>query len=302
MKTTFAKMKRAIMNWNDLKLFLAVAENGTLKEAARQLGVSNTTVFRHLNAFEEGIGSLLFDRSKGGYELTETGEEMLVLAQGISNSFDDIDRHIMGKDIQPKGSVKLTAPGSFAYGFLPQYLADFKQLYPDIDIELLVTNQELNMSNRNADIALRVSQSPPEHLVGRQIRSIEWGVYAGTDYLEKFGRPTNVNSLKRHELIGASGTLRSKPAFSWLEKNHSKEITQRCDDLIAMSCLASKNLGLAFLPNDLQRPELQRCFTFEPAGLNSLWILTHPDLRKVERIKIVMRFLTKTISADDRLA
>ena len=290
------------MDWNSLKLFLAIADNRSLVGAARQLRVSHTTVFRHLNSFEIEIGSRLFERIRGDYELTEVGEELLVLARGVSGSFDAIDRKIIGQDIQPRGVVKLTAPTSFSYGFLPGYLAVFKEQYPDIHVELLVTNQELNMTNRTADIALRIVENPPEHLVGRLIRSIQWGVYASKDYLREFGMPNNVKDLKKHILIGAAGTLQSHPVFSLLEKQLPEQIGHRSDDFFAMSCLAEASHGLAIIPDELCRPDLQRCFTFEPAGQNKLWILTHPDLRKVERIKILLRFLASAFSAEDRLA
>ena len=295
------KNENDVMNWNDLKLFLAVSSQRSLIGAAEELGVSNTTVFRHLNAFEEGLGARLFERRKGDYELTELGEEMLQLAQGIENSFEDIERKVAGKDTKPSGKVVLTAPSSFSYGFLPGYLRDFKQLHPAIDVELLVTNQELNMSNRTADIALRVASAPPEHLVGRKVRSIKWGIYASKSYLEDNESPTDERSLAGHRVIGSTGALGTKPGFSWLDKILSQDITQRCDDLLGMSHLAAAGHGLVLLPDDVRHPELQRCFSFTPAGENRLWILTHPDLRKIERIKILMRFLAAAFAADERL-
>ncbi|MEH6495895.1 MAG: LysR family transcriptional regulator [Pseudomonas marincola] len=289
------------MDWNSLKLFLAISTNRSLVSASHQLGVSHTTAFRHLNAFEKEIGVRLFERIRGDYELTEVGEELLVLAQGISGSFDVINRKIMGQDIQPRGVVKVTAPSSFSYGFLPGYLADFKKQHPDIQVELLVTNQELNMTNRNADIALRIVDSPPDHLVGRHIRSIKWGVFASESYLQEFGTPTCIDDLKNHVLIGATGALQLHPTFSWLEKQLAENISHRCDDWFAMSCLAEAGNGLVIIPDELCKPGLQRCFTFEPGGKNKLWVLTHPDLRKVERIKILMRFLASAFASDDRL-
>ncbi|WP_419905440.1 LysR family transcriptional regulator [Kiloniella sp.] len=290
------------MNWNDLKLFLAVAENKSLIGAARDLGMSHTTVFRHLNAFELGIGARLFERIKGGYELTELGEEMLVLAQGIASGFDDIDRTIIGRDNTPKGTVKLTATSSLSYAFLPGYIADFNKEYPDIEIELLVSNQVLNMTARHADIALRVSRAPPEHLIGREICHIKWGVYVGDGYAQEHGVPLSVTDLGEHRLICGAGQLRDHTAFAGLQKNYPDNIIQRSDDFIAMASLAEAGQGLALLPDDLARPGLQRCFTYEPAGLNPLWILTHPDLRKVERIKIVMGYLAKAFASEQRLA
>ncbi len=254
-----------------------------------------STAYRRLNDFEESIGRL-FERINGSYELTEIGEEMLVYAQRISNSFDDIERQVAGKDTQPNGVVKITAPSSFAYNYLPNLLAEFNRLYPDIQIELLVTNLELNMTNRHADIALRVTKSAPEHLVGRPVCNIKWGVYASQGYVSSHGLPRNLDDLANHRLIGATGTLRSHVAFSWMDKKYPRNIGQRSDDLVAMSLLAQSGNGLAFLPADLQRPGIERLFTLEPAGENTLWILTHPDLRKVERVKIVMKYLAAVLA------
>jgi DNA-binding transcriptional LysR family regulator len=279
------------LDWNALKVFLAIAEKQNLVDAAKSLSMSHSTVYRQLNSFEEKVGRL-FERLNGYYELTELGEKMLTHGRSINYSFDNIERQVAGQDTQPKGVVRITAPSSFSYNELPQHLAKFNQLYPEIQLELLVTQLELNMSNRQADIALRVTSTPPEHLVGREIRRIKWGVYAHSDYINKFGKPESLTELDNHRLIGAAGVLRSHPVFIWQEKNLANNIGSRTDDLVAMGCIASNAHGLAILPDDLNQPGLVRLFTFEPAKENQLWILTHPDLKKVERIKLVMIFLT----------
>ena len=109
------------MDWNALKMFLAIAENGTLTGAAKVLEVNHSTVFRRLNTFEDEIGGRLFERLNHGYELTAMGEELLLKAKKIAASFDDMERHIIGKDIQPKGTVKITAPNNIAYRYLSRY-------------------------------------------------------------------------------------------------------------------------------------------------------------------------------------
>lgn len=288
------------MDWNALKVFNAIESSRSLTEAAQTLGMSDSTVYRRLNDFEAKVGRL-FDRVNGQYQLTEAGVEMRVYAQRIANSFDDIERQLAGKDRKPKGVVKVTAPSSFAYNYLPQYLSEFNRLYSDIAIELLVSNQELNMTNRHADIALRVIKNAPEHLVGRQLGHIRWGIYASSDYLDKHGRPKDQHELTHHKLIGASGTLSNHQAFSGFNKKYGASICQRSDDFVAMSFLAEKGNGLALLPDDLARAGLERLFTFEAAGENALWLLTHPDLRKVERIKIVMKYLNTSFSQDPYL-
>lgn len=286
------------MNWNALKLFLAIAENGSLSGAAKALGVNHSTIFRRLNSFEEDIGGRLFERMSQGYELTPLGEEVFERARHIAGAFDSLERAIVGKDIQPKGIVRITAPNNIAYRYLPRYLAGFRLLYPEIQIQLLVSNLEFNMSNRQADIAVRATPSPPEHLVGRQLRAIQWGVYGSKAYVEKSGAPRKLEDLQGHTLIGATGAMRNLPGFIWLEKNLPQQIQTRCDDLVAMSYIAEAGQGLAFLPDDQQRPQIKKLFAYGPGESSKLWLLTHPDLRQVERIKLVMRYLTTAFNEE----
>jgi DNA-binding transcriptional LysR family regulator len=286
------------MDWNGLKLFLAIADSGTLTGAAKALEVNHSTVFRRLNTFEDEIGGRLFERLSHGYELTPMGEELLTVAKKIAGSFDELERHIVGKDIQPKGIVKITAPNNIAYRYLPRYLTKFNKMYPDIHIELLISNLEFNMTNRQADIAVRATPAPPEHLVGRKVRRLKWGVYGSKTYEKKQGFPENIEQLKTHSLIGATGALSVLPAFVWLQKNLLQNICVRCDELIAIAAFAEAGQGLALLPDDQQRPGIKKLFDFEPGESSDLWLLTHPDLRHVERIKLVMQHLADSFSGE----
>lgn len=289
------------MDWNALKIFLAIEQAGSLAGAARALGVNHSTVFRRLNALEKDLGSRLFERQSGGYALTPLGEELRDIANRVDGAFNDMERHIAGRDVQPKGKVRITAPNNLAYRYLPDYLADFNRSYPDIKVELLVSNLEVNMNSRQADIAVRVTDAPPEHLVGRQVRSIGWSVYGSAAYREKYGFPDDLGALQHHRLIGASGGMQHLPAFVWVERNLAQCVSARSDDLVAMSSLAQSGHGLALLPNDQQRPELEALFALPPGKTSNLWLLTHPDLRQVERIKLVMRHLADDFAGDHRL-
>jgi DNA-binding transcriptional LysR family regulator len=288
--------KRIDMDWNSMKVFLEIAQHRNLIVAAKTLKMSHSTVFRRLQSLEEDVGSRLFERENGIYQLTELGEELSQLGKNVSNSFDDIERHIIGRDMSPQGSVKITCPTSIAYTHLPQILQKLSLLHPKITIEVLVSDQAVNMRNRIADIALRVTAAPPDFLVGRQIKEFQWAVYASKDYLATYGRPSRLADLAGHQFIGASGSLADMEAFTWLDKKHLDNIVLRSDDLVTMSQMASTGMGLAILPDDLRIPSLERLFTFKPAAANKLWVLTHPDLRKVERIKIVMKYLTQSLA------
>jgi DNA-binding transcriptional LysR family regulator len=287
-----------VMDWNSMKIFLAIADSGNLTNASKTLSLSHSTVFRRLNTFEDNIGGRLFDRNDGKYELTELGEEFLKLANPIAHSFDDIERYLIGKDMKPHGTVRITAPTSFAYNYFPKYLKDFNKLYPDIKVELLVSDQEMNMTTRIADIAIRVTSSPPESLVGRTVQEIQWAIYGSKKYISKNGRPKDLRDLSTHLLIGPSNSLKALSPFSWMEKKYNKNIVLRSDDLVTMSHLAGNDLGLAILPDDLKHSKIERIFTFKTATPNKLWILTHPDLRRVERIKIAMSFFSEVLSTE----
>jgi len=284
------------MDWNSLKVFLAIVRRGSLSGAANDLVVNHSTIFRRLNAFEEKIGGKLFERINNSYELTALGHELLGLAQNIENSFDGIERHIVGKDFQPKGVVKITAPNNIAYRYLPRYISDFNVKYPEIRVELLVSNHEFNMSNRQADIAVRATSLPPENLIGRQVSTLNWSVFASKKYKDKFGLPNDMEELISHSLIGATGALCRLSAFIWLDKHFANQVITRCDDLTAMSYFVESGQGLAFLPEDQCRPELIRLFAVQESKPSNLWLLTHPDLRNVERIKLVMKYLTEAFS------
>lgn len=283
------------MNWNSVKIFLTIADKGSLSAASKTLAINHSTVFRRLNAFEKEMGGRLFERLSHGYELTPMGKELLFFAQNIADSFHDLERHVVGKDIQPKGVVKITAPNNIAYRYLPRYLAKFQHRYPDIHIELLASNLEFNMNNRQADVAIRATPSPPKHLIGRQLKTIQWSVYGSSAYEQQSGLPNNLEELPNHRLIGATGDMCRLPGFIWLEKNVPQHIHTRCDDLVTMSFFAEAGQGLAFLPDDQQRPAIKKLFAFEPGETSNLWLLTHPDLRNVKRIKLVMQCLTTAL-------
>jgi len=286
------------MDWNYLRTFHAVAETGSLAGAVARLGNSHATAFRHIKALETDLGTRLFDKTQGRYKLTEAGGEIHQLAQTVAIAFDDIERRGSGTDIQLKGRIRLTAPASFACHYLPGYLATFRRTYPDITVELLSTNEELNMNNRAAEIALRVTSSPPEHLVGRKLADIPWGVYASPAYLKMHGKPACPSDLAQHKLIGAAGTLTRQEGFAWIDRDHRDRVVARSDDLMTVAALARQGLGLALLPVDVAQQGLERTLSLEWLRHNQLWLLTHPDLRKVERVRCMMQFLSRSFGSE----
>ncbi|MCG8610106.1 MAG: LysR substrate-binding domain-containing protein, partial [Pseudomonadales bacterium] len=130
-----------------------------------------------------------------------------------------------------------------------------------------------------------------EHLIGRKVASLPWSIYASPTYLDSAPELSSLADLSAHNLIGGSGSMLNLPAFSWLEQHHPERITTRCDELTAMSYFAESGHGIALLPADQQRPGIVKCCKFDPAPASDIWLLTHPDLRKTARIRLVMNCL-----------
>jgi len=286
------------MDWNYLRTFHAVAETRSLAKAAEKLAISHATAFRHIRSLEDQLGSRLFEKAKGRYRPTEAGTEILDLAQSVAVAMEDINRRISGADLALKGRIRLTAPISFAAHFLPGYLREFKARFPDITVELLTSNEEINMSSRAAEIALRVTSAPPEHLIGRKIADIPWAYFGCESYLDHKGIPMTAADLAAHDLIGATGVLSQRPGFVQMDRSLRDRIVIRSDDLMTMAALARKGLGVCLVPLDVGRDGLQQLPVVTQLPANELWVLTHPDLRAVERVACMTRFLAKTFQGE----
>lgn len=289
------------MNWDSLQDFLAIFRARSLAGAARRRGVNHSTMFRRLGAIESALGARLFERLAEGYRLTEAGERLLPFAERIEDQATSAQRVLENADTAPRGVVRLTAPGNLAYRYLPAYLCDFHRRYPGIRVELVVTNEDLNLARREADLALRATRQPPDYLVGRRIFQLGWGVYATHGLLERLGAPAGLEELEHFPVIGAESRLWYLPACRWLEDNlPAGQVIARASDLVAMAALARAGLGLAILPDDHNEPPLERLFDFAPAPASGFWLLTHPDLRDTGRIRLLMDHLTECFRADTR--
>ncbi|TBR44201.1 LysR family transcriptional regulator [Marinomonas agarivorans] len=285
------------MDWNSLKVLALIAHKGSISSAAKALGVNYTTVFRRMESLEKEVGGKLFQRGAKGYIATPLAEELLIFANKMRDGAEHIERHIVGREFQPRGVVKITAPFRIANHYLPHVLKQIAQIYPDISFEIFSSNAAVNLDTRHADIAIRATTAPPEHLIGRKVLSIPWAMFVSPSFLQKYDAEPTIATLADYPLIGGTGNMLNLPAFTWLEKHHFESIAIRCDELTAMSSYAENDYGIAFLPLDQQRDKLVKLDIFPAGKTSDLWILTHPDLRRTERIRIVAEHLTQYFKA-----
>src|SRR5688500_5027473 len=166
------------IDWDDLRVALAVADTGSLAGAARALNVNHTTALRRLDALEARLNTRLFDRQRSGYLPTEAGELLAQEARAIAPRVADIERPLLGRDLRLTGSVRVTTAFVTMAYLLPQALAAFARAQPGIEVEIAESGVLLDLSRRQADVAIRISNQVPEHWVGRTLGTVQYRVYA----------------------------------------------------------------------------------------------------------------------------
>ncbi|MFT7625752.1 MAG: DNA-binding transcriptional LysR family regulator [Myxococcota bacterium] len=293
-------------DWDDLRVFLATARSGSSRAGARRLRLNQSTVSRRVAQLEERLAVRLFDRQPGGLALTEAGTELLQLATEVEERMDTLNRRLHGRDEALGGVVRVSLP-DFAVKPVVSHLGAFADLYPRIDVEVIVDNGLANLSHREADLVLRLATSPRPQLIGRRIASVRLAVYGSTEYLKGRQWPTDVTRL---DWIRWDHPWHQAPMERWIEQNVPEDrVRGRINTSLAHAEIIASGLGVGFKPcyaGDAD-PRLERAGPPVDFGL-ALWLLTHDDLKNNARVRALMRFLgdalakerLRFIGADDK--
>jgi DNA-binding transcriptional LysR family regulator len=277
------------LSWDEFRLVKSIAEARSLVGAAERLGVNHSTVFRRLAAVETAVGARLFDRSRTGYEPTAAGEEMIALANTMAESVLEFERRVAGRDVKPTGELSVTTTESLGQHFMPGIIAQFQALNPGILVDLIMSNQSLNLSRRDADIAIRMTNDPPEMLVGRRICTERWCVYCRRDLAAELG----AEATDSIGFIGYSDNFGPAQARRWLAANIAPErMVAKANSAYCILQLALLGFGATLLPCFLgdHYPGLARVGYLLPELDLGLWMLTHADLRRSPRVRAFMDF------------
>lgn len=275
--------------WDDFRLVRAIAESGTLAGAAEQLGVNHSTVFRRLGTLEAQLGARLFERARAGYVPTPTGEEMIRLAERMGEEITAVERRITGQDLRPSGELRVTTNDTLLVHMLTPVFASFRQAYPEIHLDVVISNQSLSLSKRDADVAVRASDRPGDTLVGRRIASIAWGVYCHADLAPK--APLAAGDLRRYDWIGFSDNLGGIKPAKWLRERVGEEkLVYRINTVLGLAEAAAAGIGLAVLPCFIAAvtPGIVQIMDPQVEMESGLWLLTHPDIRATARVRAFM--------------
>ncbi len=287
MHPTAATM-RAELSWDEFRLVKAIADSRSLTGAAELLGLNHSTVFRRLAALEKSIGARLFERSRAGYQTTGAGDEMVAVAAKMADSIIEFERRVAGRDAKPTGQLRVTTVEAIGQHFMPAIMTQFQTQNPGVVIELILSNSSLNLSRRDADVAIRVTNDPPETLVGRRICAVRWGIYCRRDLVSALGSRPIDNAPFVGYYEGLAPAVRR-----WIEAQIRPErLAAKVNSIHSMLELATHGFGATLLPCFLGDPcaALVR-IAKSPRDVDvGLWILTHSDLRRSARVRAFMDF------------
>ena len=286
------------MDWNDLRYLLAVHRHGSLARAAKELKVTKATASRRLAALERSLGTPLVERKPAGLVLTEAGRDTISAAERVDAALGALKERLSLKhDARPRGTVRLTAPQWIASRYVIPALPDLAKQYPDLDVQLVGTNQILNLAQREADVAIRNVRPKHKSLAARKVVALGGCVYASKLYLERRGVPRAPNALKGHDVL-VYETLGGMPGFEWMrDPTHGGRIAFRANDPEALVGAATAGLGLCAVPCLLGDPEttLARVTSLGFSRCD-LFLVTHTETSKTPRVRAVTDFLGRLFS------
>jgi DNA-binding transcriptional LysR family regulator len=284
------KMKEKLMEWSDLKIVLAISRSGSLSGAAHLLSLNHSTVFRRINALEKNMGVRFFERLPNGYVLTEAGEAAMRVAERVELEMQTLTREIAGKDLSLQGTIHVTAPAGISLTLLRSHLARFCRLHPDIHINLIATSFTLELSRREADLAVRVTNTPPDTSIGRQVCDFKSAVY-GAKKLFWNQKTQDLDSydwcITEDQMDWLPSTLLKRKKQSGLKTVFSS------NNVLAVMNAVKEGMGVATLPCFLgdQEKSLVRITRPLEELTSQLWVLTHSDLRNTARVRTLLTFL-----------
>lgn len=279
-----------MLDWDDLRFFLAVARHANLTTAADGLKVAPSTVSRRLAALEADLGVRLLNRTPDGYVLTLAGEEVREKAELIENETTSLRRSIGNRDAQLSGSVRITCAESIASHVLAPCLPVLHKQFPGITIELAPDPRHLSLAMREADIAVRLSPPEQQDVVQRRIGSMTFAVYASAEYLADHGRPDFADHCRGHCAIHQLGDVQDARQADWFATvtSEARTAVRTCSHEVALAAVAA-NGGLACLARYRadQDYRLVRIAEAQRPPDADLWLVMHRDNRLTARMRAV---------------
>ncbi len=276
------------MDWDDLRYVLAVARQKTLSQAAGHLGVTHTTVGRRVRAIEMRLGVRLFDRTPDGFIATAAGQDIREVAESMEGDVLALEGRVLGQDAHLSGSLRVSTL-DLLFDAHHDLLASFVDRYPSVELTVLTTANEVSLTRREADVALRMSNTPPEYLVGRRVGRVAFAVYASNALVERTGADAR---LVDYPWLHWDNPATARWLDGWLDDNApgARVAMRMGDDHAILRGALRSGVGVHFYTcyDGASDPALTRISPTYPEFSRDVWLLTLPGLRNTRRIQAFM--------------
>lgn len=276
--------KNAQLDWDDFRYVLAVSREGNLSRAATVLGVSHTTVSRRISTCEERLGATLFDRSPGKLVLTDAGVDILRSAERVESEITGAQRRVMGRDAKLSGPLRVSTL-DLLLPLLHDALDGFLQRYPAIDLTLTTTLEPVSLLHRDADVVIRLSNAPPERLIGQRVGRMETAVYASPRLVANVGKSA---ALDDYPWLAMDRRLNMVHPDAWVDEHvpNARIVARVGESPPLLHAMVRRGVGVYFVPVFVGNAMgLTRLTPNIPAYGIDVWLLTLPELRHVSRVR-----------------
>lgn len=277
------------LDWDDLRYVLAISRDRSASRAGERLGVSHTTVGRRLRAIEQALGVRLFDPTPDGFVPTPAGRDVAMVAERMEAELMSLEGRVLGSDQKLEGKLRV-ATMDLLFRRYERAFTTFMARYPSVELTVTASNEEVSLTRREADVALRLTRTPPEHLVGRKVGRLEFAVYASKALVERMGPTATLEDYPWLAWDEQRPDMRWLDA--WLAANAPRaRVAMRIDfNMLALRELIASGIGVHFLAcseGDTDQG-LARISAIDPAHSRDVWLLTLRELRSTSRIRAFM--------------
>jgi DNA-binding transcriptional LysR family regulator len=292
------------MDWDKLRIFQAVADAGSFTHAGEGLKLSQSAISRQIGALEEQLGVMLFHRHARGLILTEQGELLYRTARDMAAKVNTAEAVLRANQDKPAGRLKVTTSVGFGSTWLTAQMHEFIEMYPDIDVSLVLSDNELDLGMREADVAIRMQMPRQPGLIQRHLLTVRSHVYAGHGYIQKYGKPRSVQDLDKHRLIIFGEDARAPVQdVNWILKEgnpdgHERTVVLRVNNVYGIFRAVESGLGIASLPDYLARESTKLEAVLPDLNVRTTDVyFTYPEeLRHSKRIAVFRDFLLRKVA------
>jgi DNA-binding transcriptional LysR family regulator len=285
-------------DWSLYRTFLAVARAGSFSAAARLTGSTQPTIGRQIQSLETTLGLKLFTRSQRGLLPTPAARELVAHAESMASAAAALQRASSGGASEQAGTVRLTAGEQVGLEVLPPILAEFSREHPRIELELSLSNRNEDLLRRDADIAVRMARPSQKALIARRIGSVNVGLFAHRSYVEAHGLPREPSDFSHHRLIGFDRDMHIlRTTGGAAARLRREDFAIRTDSIAAQIAMLRAGLGITACQVNVARrdPNLVPVLAKDMSFQREVWLVTHPDLKGVRRIRWLFDHLARRL-------